>query len=1268
MDPPLIHLASPASAGPAADRVYYAVGRSLTAADFARQGRYVTGRLLGLTPPVIGVLSGLGLSPERFDSSDGSTGLAAFTIGIGSGIASNGRVVHVTAPIAIAWSDLVQAVSPTAALADGAYLLLARTVEFDGIEGPPPDPALRAEPDPMLDIRRDSFVEIWLSAPVGALPAGFLTPAGLAAGLNTLIAGFTEASLAAAIGNGVPLAMVLVQGGEALVLRQAAGRLAAEPRPLDAMLLAQVRDTFTEALGEAGADPGSAAWQMTLRGRLRVLPPAGELPVGMLLSPTATTANCPFFPPGMAVHLQFIRASQAPHLLHQAHGRPRLDLANDAAPAVTLSLAVPDGTWSPDLLDIPRGDPVLAADLHLAYARARATQVTLRQSWVTLYGGIQATIAAQHQAIGFLVAADTAAQDISFLLSTDTGGITLDDLRATIDTATSPTALLSWVVKCIAALTATHATPPVAVPATTADGIAQQFAALGYQIVDPEPPEADPAVANHAPAASDTILAPLAPSLPQGSDFGAWSAAISAASPDPEILQPLIDAGIVDAGADAGSRSAAIDALLAVPHTDDTQPGALLGLAIVQLFYAVLVRIARSHEYLLEAHSRMIALQRQHLDIMSTYVSALAGGVPSDGSGLSFTRIIPFFDLRPATSTSDQTGGPTTTHTPIRAMTALRPTGLSASVHLAPTVAAPTAATRLPTGAFSASTLSSMVRTITANGSPEAAPQRSTIGSRLGTGSDIARTVAADTNALSQAPPFVYQPVEYGAAAHITTGATLRQISDTGLGALQQLMRDNLKLTPTAPPPPTPTPTPTTSQTDDETAHYAAIATSMRTLLRDVTVVENNAIKIENGYFLFRDRIQSLETRIAQLTSALASDRDALRNAQAAATRTAGDYAAAQRLVQEETDRLGTAIAAREHAIAAATGLFYERELQTIITRELAPALTLTADAPADVVPGCSADHAGPPAALQPFLDLLLEVPLGDWSSLRDGWIGLPDHSGLQRLVAQRAVRLANRVLPATFGAGAAAADLADLANVTHAAFEPLFRTAPPTLASLAEAQRAAFSVLALPDIVTLPVSLLRSRSEALRGRIESAAGCLFETLAALAPSARFALASLARSKTLSLLDFAHWPLPTGLGDAGAVTVRRLAALVDWMAAQLHAASSAAAQTALGNLVAAAVMAAAYGDPDEAVTGTVATTGGVPRPGLPIRVALNRRPPIGTALNLFDETQAVVATIRVEDHDARGTTATVITSYARSAPTGAWSVAAMAGRAPWLPS
>src|SRR5689334_24628109 len=139
----LIHLGTAVPAGPDAYRVAYPVGRALPAADFARQGRYIADRLRGLAPTATGVREGLDVSFQAADA----TGPARLAIGIGSAIGGDGRLARLTTPITIAWIDLARAVGVNGAVADGIYLLLIRTVEFDGVDGPPPDPVERANPD-----------------------------------------------------------------------------------------------------------------------------------------------------------------------------------------------------------------------------------------------------------------------------------------------------------------------------------------------------------------------------------------------------------------------------------------------------------------------------------------------------------------------------------------------------------------------------------------------------------------------------------------------------------------------------------------------------------------------------------------------------------------------------------------------------------------------------------------------------------------------------------------------------------------------------------------------------------------------------------------------------------------------------------------------------------------------------------------------------------------------------------------------------------------
>ena len=1254
----LIRLATPADSGPDAARVYYSVGRSLSATDFALQSSYVDGRLLGMTPANTGAITGLGVSPARYDG----PGLASFVIGTGTGIGNDGRLVRLTTPISVSWATLLQAVYPSSAIPDGVYLLMLRTLEIDGVEGPPPNFSADAGSDPLLDIREDSFVEVWLSARIAALPVP-LTPGGVALGLNTLVGGLSQTALANAVGAGVPLALLLVQNSQLIMLSQAAGRVAAAPNPLNALLLGQTREAFAMALADLGAGATAVAWQ-TMTARFRFLPGAGELPLSMLNAPATATASCPFVPAGIAVYLQAIRASQAPHLLEQALNRPRIDLTSGVEEAVTLSLAVPDASWTPDLLDIPRADPVLPADLHLAYARARVAQVAWREDWIALYGGLTAVPASFSQEIAFLIGADAAAQNLLSLWNS--GAIQTQDLLTAAAASSTPATFLplvtGWLNKLKAVATLPAPIPPVPPAAPNAADAAHQLASLGYQVVDAEPAQANPSVAGAVPVSSDSVLTPLNPYLPANSTFEAWSAAISSATANYALLQPLFDSGVLDITANAATRAAAIAALLALPAAtdpanDDPQPGALLQLATLQVLYAVLGRVARAQEYLMDGHSRLIALQRQHLDMMSTYVSAIAGGVPSDGSGLSVTRIIPFFNLAatPATATS----------APAPSASAGSPT-FSASTFTLDRQATPApvqqaAVNQVPTAVPASKAQPSVVAKAPVSSTILSSPIISRISSLFGNQTDIAKAAAAETSALSQAPPFSYAPVQYGMAAHITSGATLFQSAQTGLSGLRALMGQNpINLTSTTQIP--------TVNSPDEATNYDGVIQITRVLLGDITLVENNAIRIEAGYVALRARLQSLEALASRLTAAVAAARDKLRSAQVASAQAAGDYAAAQSLVKEEAARVAAAVLARNQTIAAATGLFYVRQLQTVIAVDPPASLSLTADTPADLAPACPADHPGPPAALTPFLDLLLEVPLSSLSSLSGGWIDLPDNAGLLRLSGLRAARLVNWTPSTDFGSGTAAPDLANLATATRSVFDPVLRNSFNIGASLAVNQQAAFDVFSLPDLVTLPTNNLRTNVEALRARLESATGCLFQTLIGLPPSARFAWAALARAGTLPALAFSQWPLPEGLGDAGTTALRQLAALVNWMTSQLTDRASAAAQTALNNLVCATVIASAYGDPDEAVSGTVVSSGGIPRPGQPIRITLNRPPPIGTVLNLLDANQNVVGTLRVQDHDGAGTTAAVVTSFATTAAQTNWTVASQGGRSPWLAS
>jgi len=1269
----LIHLMPPVEAGPDAQRVFYSVGRTLSAADFVMQSRYVDARLLGLTPAQIGVISGLGVSPSSYSNLAGAAQNPAFAVGSGTGLGSDGRLVHLSAPLTFAWSDLINSfgASPPA---DGVYVLLLRTEEVDGFEGPVPDAA--SAQDPLLDLRQDSFVELTLSAQLSPLPSQ-LTESGVDQALNILIHGLTPDALRTAIGNGVPIALVMIGQSKLLLLSQAAGRVAAADHPIAALLLAQVRDVFTAALTELG--PGASADAFApISQRLRYLPGACELPLSLLKAPASFAPTCPFFPASLTVYLQAIPSSQAQNLLADGLGRPAVDLLTFDGSAVTLSLAIPDAAWTPTLLDQPQADPILPADLHLAFAAARAAQIQCREHWIALYGGINTAQQASPQALAFLNGADAAAQNLAYLLSS--GKMQAQDLLAAADSLTTPPTFLSTVASWITTA-ASLAGLPAPLPATpSAAAIAAQLANFGYAISDPEPGSFADSSQPAPVVSSDTVLAPLIPYLPPHSQFADWLGEVTPPEmqipadeasglgpwlppyPNPALLPPLIQAGVYSAGDDRATQAAAFAAWIAVPNAtepdyNDATPGALLQLAALQLYYAVLARVARAHEYWLEGHARLIALQRQHLDMMSTYVSAVAGGIPADGSGLSVTRTIPFFDLTPS-ATADTTP-------PSRGVFRMR-TLQFRSTEPSAEPAKPAVASAAPTAARSASATMMAGRSAVAaapiSDAILASPTISRVGTLFGSQSDVAKLVAADTGAVSQGPLFDYTPVQYGTASHVTSGATLFQSASEGLKALRGVMNQSpINIVP-------PTALPVVPAATDETANYIGVIDTTRALLADITLVENNAIRIEADYLKLRDRLQAMETLASQWTAAVADARDALRTAQTAAATAAGNYAAAQSLVAEETARVIALAAARTQAIGQATGLFMVRQLQTPIARRPFGAVTLVADTPQDLAPACLADHPGPPASLTPFLDLLLETGLNDWRALQGRWTDLPDNAGLQRLLGLRTARLASFNPSTDFGSGAAAADLARIAASVRGAINPVLHASFSLGASLALNQQTAFRVFSLPDLMTLQANALRAKAEALRSRMEDATGCLYAILTSLPPSARFTWASAARAGSFNALDFQQWPLPSGPTDATNTVIRQLAALVGWMASQLIDGASAAAQTALGHLVSAAVIASAYGDPDEAVNGTVVSAGGAPRPGWPIRVILNRPPPIGTVLNLFDVNRTIIGTVKVQDHDSFGSSATIVSLFTPVGTGAGLTVASQHGRSAWLPS
>lgn len=1220
-----IRLHVPVQAGADGKRPNYVPQRSLGSTEFTLEARYLDWRLLGIGAGANpGVLDGLELSPSRYDAGDGVDPLQRITVQPGIGIVGDGRALRLSAPLTAAWADLVAVWTGAAesgasrrTLGDGAYLLAVRPISFETLHGGLPDPAARDEVDPTLDERQDSFVELLLSESL-ALPLTLPTSPPHAADaatdwalvLNRLAASLTVPVMVQATGGGVPIGLVLVQGGKPILVSEAAGRLIAQPRAERALLLAQVRETIAIALSGMTAINEEALKKAGQQ--LRFLPAAGEFPLAFLLDPAAPSARLPFLPPGLNVNFAAVRASRARALLEREIRRAPIDLAAPTEDGLTLLLAIADRQWRPDLLDLPRGDPLLPADLYGAFVGAHAAQIAAAHAWDALYGGLGDRMT------------DTVRPTLNFLLSarvdeTLLARIPVDDANRTVaavDAASdTPEALASWIT--------TNQIPLPQAPDQAT--VQKQLDLMGYRVEQPRPvPPADP----------DESLKPLAPSLPPGVSLSAWAQFSGTTLPQ-----------------------------------DDTAPGTpglLLKLAVLQQAHALLGQIIRGHQVRLDSHDRVLVLQRHHLDVLSSYGSSLAGGVPADGTGLQFARLIPFIKLdaplpppgtvaggqpslvaetAPATPTSTL-GRLSAAFSASASLTSLR-TAQLASFAAAPAGTAafsPRPVSDFATSDFAARSFvprpinGGIVSRIPIGDTVSSFPTTSVGGAFVRRRDDVASNVASQIGALTQQPQFDFSTTNYGQARHLVPASEARNTLKLGFDTLRDLANNNLGLN-------LPDKSQLAASDMIESHAYSDMMVIGRDLIGHIQAVQAAALLVEARYRRYRDRLAALEQQIAAAEAAIPAARATLADAMRVFGAASGTYASAQRLVAEDVERVADTTGKRADAIAAATGLFWIRQRQTAIARELATPLPLDTLEAGDLVPGCAADHDGPPATVLPFLDWVLELPAWDFWPLRPLWPYLPQPVRLPEIAMFRAARLGAKTPTASFGTSAAATTLNAMHESNKAAFGArLSMTTVPIARTVAMAQQNALRVFAVHDLFVLPGSFLRRQAEALRQRMETACGCLYEKLQDLPPSARFDLSALAARDALDVLDPATWPL-TGIVRADAfATVRSLAALVAWLRRQVADEPSALALPALSRLVRATVIASAYGQPDESLSGTVLAAPPRFRPGVPIRVTLNRAAPVGTLLDVFDERQAVVGQVRVEDADETGASARVVKS------------------------
>jgi len=427
----------------------------------------------------------------------------------------------------------------------------------------------------------------------------------------------------------------------------------------------------------------------------------------------------------------------------------------------------------------------------------------------------------------------------------------------------------------------------------------------------------------------------------------------------------------------------------------------------------------------------------------------------------------------------------------------------------------------------------------------------------------------------------------------------------------------------------------------DQNAHSALFSTA-EVLTDDIRKMESLRSALVN---VRRQQQRDLKLKLVQRQSrenSMVIARKTLANLNNTRLDKLDDYALNQRLLADHWREVERKHIERRQILENHKGLYYVRVRETPMTATLPDPLDLLHRAPGDIVPGCSGELVSLAEELQPFMEIVLDIPAADWQALRMYRRFMPARQILTRMVNSRKQRLHHKLHTAqTSVTQLAAPRLIPLIN-HHQGMMQEIAALPFNASSVKELQRQAQRIVSLEDLLACPVPQLRKQAEQLHNNLHAAANCLLEGLRQLKPSIRLEWAERAEDDRLPMERPLEWP---GLGVAEADdfnAIRNLVDLVEWWFSRLDDHPSSASLTSMRNLLRACLLLAAGDDPQQLLHGRLKTLPGRLRIGEVLRVHLNREPRPGTLLKLLNDEQKLIGTLRVDDHDNEGTVATFV--------------------------
>ena len=689
------------------------------------------------------------------------------------------------------------------------------------------------------------------------------------------------------------------------------------------------------------------------------------------------------------------------------------------------------------------------------------------------------------------------------------------------------------------------------------------------------------------------------------------------------------------------------------PLPTPSQDGVVIRYAIGLVELEMIENQIRAMRSRLEKTRDYLLLQRQQLDSQTVALASLAGGVAGDGSGLQVARWLPSANLKPkwakkpepVESSAATTGSNTGFHFAL-----MEPVNLSALVN-----AGTFSRSLLTTSSTTSRNVSSMIRN---RPSTASAFELNINQSRMNLLANLPK------KALTR-PAFETKEYRFGVLDHINPEineyskayhamaeliVTLDGLFDkTDSAALKAQLRKAGKLK-------TPQeienlPSKTGDEETDKLnliqSRYAALFNAGQVLTRQIAMVEARYNSIERKlHRKLRDHVNK-QAEIKKLSALIQAARETLEARDSLRIEQLGDYGVSQRLLDEDwLDVYKKKLERTRVLTTALRGLYYVRVRQAPVSALLADPLELRYGSSRDIVPGCDwSEDVDVAEELSSFFDAVTEIPMSDWTALKDLLPKLPPFSHYPYLEQMRRFRFQAR--PAKTPIPGNTSVLQSRLKTLHyqnrivmqqwAIFNlPIFTT------SSVKTQIEATRILSLEDLSSGSAGHLRKDAQALREKLEQCQYCLLENLNQLPPSLRLQWGQLAEDDRIRVEDVSWWPALDRAERDDFNTTRTVAELIAWWFRQLDSGASANSRSAMRNMIRATLIHASFGDPQEIVFGTVHVSPRVSKLGERLHVKLNRAPAPGVQLQLLDNHQQVVAILAVEDHSPQGTQVKIV--------------------------